>query len=131
MAAGVSSLRHSRRIRLFLGSKSDCRPRRAASPPRVARFNSSVGGASNMSVCYIREDNEIDAERCRISLREKSPITLFTLDRAGRALCLTGVVQSMQFDPDRAAGTRWRVVMDLSTVASYPSRTRKTRQRTP
>jgi hypothetical protein len=84
-----------------------------------------------MSVCYIRDDSEIEAERCRISLREKLPITLFTLDRAGRALCLTGVVQSMQFDPDRAAGTRWRVVMDLSTVASYPSRARKTRQRTP
>jgi hypothetical protein len=90
-----------------------------------------LAGALNMSVCYIREDNEIDAERCRISLREKSPITLFTLDRAGCALCLTGVVQSMQFDPDRAAGMRWRVVMDLSTVASYPGRARKTRQRTP
>jgi hypothetical protein len=87
-------------------------------------------GALNMSVCYIRDDNEIDAERCRISLREKTPISLFTLDRAGRALCLTGVVKSAQFDPDRAAGMQWRVVMDLSTVASYTSRGRKARQRT-
>jgi hypothetical protein len=71
-----------------------------------------------MYVCYLRDDNEIDVERCRISLREKSPITLFTLDDRGRVACLTGVVQSIQFDPNRAVGRRWRVEMDLLTVAS-------------
>jgi hypothetical protein len=82
-----------------------------------------------MSVWYLRDDNEIDAGRCRISLREKSPITLFTLDSVGRILCLTGVVQSMLFDSNRAAGTRWRVEMELSTVASCTGRGRKARQR--
>jgi hypothetical protein len=42
----------------------------------------------NMSVCYIH--NDVDAERCRISLREKSPVTLFTLDSRGRVVWLTG-----------------------------------------
>jgi hypothetical protein len=27
---------------------------------------------------YLHNDNEIDAERCRISLREKSPVTLLS-----------------------------------------------------
>jgi hypothetical protein len=72
---------------------------------------------------YLRDDNEIDAERCRISLREKSQVTLFTLDGAGRVVCLTGVVLSIH----RAVGRRWRVEMDLATVA----RGRKTRQRAP
>jgi hypothetical protein len=80
-----------------------------------------------MSVCYLRNDSEIDAERCRISLREKSPITLFTLDSAGRVACLTGVVQSIQFDPNRAVGRRWRVEMHFATAAS-PGRERKARQ---
>jgi hypothetical protein len=71
-----------------------------------------------MSECYLRDDNEIDAERCRISLREKSPITLITLDDAGHVVCLTGVVQSIHFDPGRAVGMRWRVKMDVATVAS-------------
>jgi hypothetical protein len=84
-----------------------------------------------MSVCYLHNDNEIDAERCRISLREKSPVTLFTLDSAGHVFWLTGVVQSLQFDPNRARGMRWRVEMDLSTVASPTSQGRKTRHRTP
>jgi hypothetical protein len=60
-----------------------------------------------MNICYLRDDNEIDAERCRISLREKSPITLLTLDGAGYVVSLTGVVQSLQFDTNRASGRRW------------------------
>jgi hypothetical protein len=71
-----------------------------------------------MWVCYLRDDNEIDAERCQISLREKSPITLLTLDRAGHVVCFAGVVQSIQFDPSRATGMRWRVEMELATAAS-------------
>jgi hypothetical protein len=50
-----------------------------------------------MTVCYLRNDNEIDAERCRISLREKSPITLLTLNGTGHVVCLTGVVRSIKF----------------------------------
>jgi hypothetical protein len=70
-----------------------------------------------MHICYLRGDNEIDVERCRISLREKSPITLFTLD-GGRVACLTGVVQSIQFDANRLLDMRWRVEIDLATVAT-------------
>jgi hypothetical protein len=106
------------------GLKSDCRRGCARSSPPVASFNARRMGALNMSVCYLHNDNEIDAERCRISLREKSPVTLFTRDSAGRVLCLTGVVQSIQFDPDRAIGSRWRVEMDAG-------RMRKARQRAP
>jgi hypothetical protein len=78
----------------------------------------------DMSVCYIH--NDVDAERCRISLREQSPVTLFTLDRKGRVVWLTGVVQSI----DRALGGGWRVEIDLATVASAV-RGRKARQRAP
>jgi hypothetical protein len=69
-----------------------------------------------MHVCYLLSDT--DAERCRISLREKSPVSLITLDIDGCVASLTGVVQSIRFDPNRATGMRWRVEMDLSTVAS-------------
>ena len=71
-----------------------------------------------MHVCYLLSDT--DAERCRISLREKSAVSVITLDIEGRVASLTGVVQSIQFDPNRATGMRWRVEMDLSTVASMP-----------
>jgi hypothetical protein len=63
-------------------------------------------------MCYLRDDNEVDAERCGTSLRERSPITL---DSAGRVCCATGVIQSIQFDPERAVGKRWCVEMDLWT----------------
>jgi hypothetical protein len=95
-----------------------------------AGFNGNQVGALNMGVCYLRDDNDVDAERCRISLREKSPITLFTLDSAGRVSWWTGVVQSMRFDPNRAVGRRWRIEMDLATVAST-GRARRARQRSP
>jgi hypothetical protein len=77
-----------------------------------------------MSVCNIH--NDVDAERCRISLREKSPVTLFTLDRKGRVVWLSGVVQSI----DRAVGGLWRIENDIGTVAST-RRARKARQRSP
>jgi hypothetical protein len=77
-----------------------------------------------MSVCYLRNDSEIDAERCRISLRERSRITIFALDGAGRIACLTGVIESMQFDPGRAIGMRWRVIMlEDNEARAEPSRT--------
>jgi hypothetical protein len=71
-----------------------------------------------MHVCYLLSDT--DAERCRISLREKSAVSLITLDIEGRVASLTGVVKSIRFDPKRATGMRWRLEMDLSTVASTP-----------
>jgi hypothetical protein len=75
-------------------------------------------GALDMHVCYLLSD--IDAERCRISLREKSAVSLITLDIDGRVASLTGVVQSIQFDPNRATGMPWRVEMDLLAVTSTP-----------
>jgi hypothetical protein len=91
-------------------------PRLCRSAARVVRINGA--GALNMTACYLSNDSDIDVERCRISMREKSPITLFVSDRTGRVLCLTGVVQSIQFDPARVVGTRWRVEMELLTVGS-------------
>jgi hypothetical protein len=74
-----------------------------------------------MYLCYLRDDNEMDAERCQISLRDKSPMALSTLDGAGRVAYVTGFVQSIEFDPNRAIGLRWRVAMDVLTVASLSS----------
>jgi hypothetical protein len=74
-----------------------------------------------MSVCYLRNDSEIDAEQCRISLRNISPIGLSTLDSAGRVAYVTGFVQSIEFDAERAIGMRWRVEIDVLTVASLSS----------
>ena len=56
-------------------------------PRRLARHVQTTHVTVVTSVCYLRDDNEIDAERCRISLREKSPITLLTLDGAGHVVC--------------------------------------------
>src|SRR5271166_5436989 len=80
------------------------------SPIGAARpeFHVRRAGVMNMSVCYIHDD--VDAERCRISLREKSPVTLFTSDSRGRVVWLSGVVQSI----DRALGGGWRVEIDLA-----------------
>jgi hypothetical protein len=87
-------------------------------PRGLARIVQAIHISVVMNACYLRDDNQIDAERCRISQREKSPITLLTLDSAGRVVCLTGVVQSIHFDPGRDAGSRWRVEIDLETVPS-------------
>jgi len=87
-------------------------------------FHVRRAGPMKMSVCYIH--NDVDAERCRISLREKSPVTLFTLDSKSRVVWLSGVIQSIE----RAVGGLWRVEMDLATAAST-GRRRKTRQRAP
>jgi hypothetical protein len=85
-------------------------------------FHVRRAGVLEMSVCYIH--NDVEAERCRISLREQSPVTLFTLDSKSRVVWLSGVVQSI----DRALGGGWRVEIDLATVAST-GRGRKARQR--
>jgi hypothetical protein len=77
-----------------------------------SEFHVRRAGVLNMSACYIY--NDVDAERCRISLREKPPVTLFTLDSTGRVVWLSGVVLSI----DRALGGGWRVEIDLATVAS-------------
>jgi hypothetical protein len=101
----------------FAGHGTEARLSPSARPITASRrpLNVPCVGAPDMHVCYLL--NDIDAERCRISLRQKSPISLFTFDIAGRVACLTGVVQSIQFDPNRATGMRWRVEMDLSAVA--------------
>jgi hypothetical protein len=74
-----------------------------------------------MSVCYLRNDSEIDADRCRMSLRDKSPIALSTMDGADHVAYTIGFVQSIEFDPNRAVGMRWRVELDVLTVASLSS----------
>jgi hypothetical protein len=74
-----------------------------------------------MGVRYLRDDSEIDAERCRASLRDKSPIGLSTSDGAGRIAYVTGFIQSIVFDASRAIGLRWRVEIDVLTVASVSS----------
>jgi hypothetical protein len=117
-------LRHAQhRFRLF---RLEIRLSPPPSPIVASRheFNARGKGVFEMSVCYIH--NDVDAERCRISLREKSPVTLFTLDSKGRVVWLSGVVQSIH----RALGGGWRVEIDLATVAST-DRGRKTRQRAP
>jgi hypothetical protein len=60
---------------------------------------------------YLCNDSDIDAERCRVSLQRKSPITIFARDARGRIACFTGIVCSMHFDHGRATGQRWRVVL--------------------
>jgi hypothetical protein len=79
-------------------------------------FHARWARVMTMTVCYIQ--NDVEAERCRISLREKSLVTLFTLDSKGRVIWLTGVVQSI----DRVLGGQWRVEMELATVASIRRR---------
>jgi hypothetical protein len=74
-----------------------------------------------MSVCYVRNDSEVDAERCRISLRDKSPIALSTIGGAGCVTYMTGFVQSIEFDPNRAVGMRWLVELEVLTVALLSS----------
>ena len=74
-----------------------------------------------MYVCYLSDDNEIDVERCQISLRDKSPMALSALYGAGRVAYVTGFVQSIEFDPNCAIGLRWRLEMDVLTVASLGS----------
>jgi hypothetical protein len=71
-----------------------------------------------MIVYYLRNDCEVDAERCRFALREKSPVALSTVDGTGRVAHVTGFVQSIEFDADRAVGMRWRVAIDVLTIAS-------------
>jgi hypothetical protein len=72
-------------------------------PRRLARRVQTAHVTIVMRVCYLRDDNEIDAERCRISLREKSPITLLTLDGAGK-VCL--LHWSRSIDPVRSESSR-------------------------
>ena len=65
--------------------------RRAQAEEVAARpeFHVRRGGAMKMSVLY---HNDVDAERCRISLCEKSPVALFTLGSKNRVVWLSGVV---------------------------------------
>jgi hypothetical protein len=60
---------------------------------------------------HLCNDSDIDAERCRVSLQRRSPVTIFARDSRGRIACFTGIVHSMHFDQGRATGQRWRVVM--------------------
>ena len=53
-----------------------------------------------------------------VRVEDVEMMTLFASDSNGRVLCLTGVVQSIQFDAARPVGMRWRVEMDLLTVGS-------------
>jgi hypothetical protein len=114
------------RQREFRPSRPEIRSSPPLSPIAAPRldFHARRAGVMNMSVCYIH--NDVDAERCRISFREKSPVTLFTLDSKGRVVWLSGVVQSI----NRALGGGWRVEIDLATVASTDQGP-KTRQRAP
>jgi hypothetical protein len=114
------------RWRGFRSRRLEIRPSPPLSPIVAARreFHVHRAGVMSMSMCYIH--NEVDAERCRKSLREKSTVTLFTLDSKSRVVWLSGVVRSI----DRAFGGGWRVAIDVATVASTgPGR--KTRQGAP
>jgi hypothetical protein len=97
-------------------------PRIRPAPAAHRTFIAQGWGAKNMNMIYLRNDSEIDAERCRISLGERSSLTLFALDYAGRVSWFTGFVQSIQFDPNRVVGMRWRVEMEASALPSSVGR---------
>jgi hypothetical protein len=75
-----------------------------------------------MSVLY---RNDVDAERCRISLCEKSPVALFTLGSKNRVVWLSGVVHH------RARCRRAMARRNGRSDGCITGRRRKTRQRAP
>jgi hypothetical protein len=95
---------------------ANLRPVTALTGPSVALIRAIRLWGVTMGVFYISNDSNIDAERCRISLRKKAPITIFGLNVEGRAACFTGIVMSIQFDSGRHPGTRWRAVMGEPTL---------------
>jgi hypothetical protein len=90
---------------------ANLRPVTALTVPSVTLIRAIRLRGVTMRVFYISNDSNIDAERCRISLRKKAPITIFGLNVEGRAACFTGIVTSIQFDSNRHPGARWQVVI--------------------
>jgi hypothetical protein len=60
---------------------------------------------------YISNDSEVDVQRCKESRDTGRPITIIGLTRDGLLKAFNGVVQSVEHDPKRNPGTRFRVTI--------------------
>jgi hypothetical protein len=62
-----------------------------------------------MTFFYIGGDNENDIRRCHES--RDHPITITGLAVDGRIREFTGIVQTIDHDPERRPGKKWRVII--------------------
>jgi hypothetical protein len=81
-----------------------------------------------MSQFYIRFDSEAEARRCRESCDARVAITIMGQMADGTSKVFAGVVQSVEYDPARDSGRRFRVTMhdQIQATKGRPrERTRK------
>jgi hypothetical protein len=117
----VCPQRHGRRSFSAGSSRNRLSPRLRPTAAAHRLLKLFPVGAKIMFLCYLRNDSEVDAELCRTSLREKSLVALSASDGAGSFAYLIGFVRSIEFNPSRTIGRRWRVEMDVLTVAPLNS----------
>jgi len=64
-----------------------------------------------MGQFYIRYDSEAEARRCHESCDARVPISVMGQTAEGVIKVFAGVVQSVEYDPTRESGRRFRVTM--------------------
>ena len=64
-----------------------------------------------MTFFYISNDNEKDIRRCHESRDHQDPITVTGLTVDGQIKDFTGIVQTVDLDPERPDGKQWRVII--------------------
>jgi hypothetical protein len=78
---------------------------------RADRGEADLGKGDVMGQFYIRYDSEAEARRCHESRDARVPITVMGQTAEGAIKVFAGVVQSVDYDPTRDPGRRFRVTM--------------------
>jgi hypothetical protein len=64
-----------------------------------------------MTFFYIGNDNQNDIRRCHESRDHQDPITVTGLAIESQMKDFTRIVQTVDLDPERPDGKRWRVII--------------------
>jgi hypothetical protein len=75
------------------------------------RGEADLGKGEFMGQFYLRYDSAAEARRCHESCDARVPITVMGQTADGAVKVFAGVVQSVDYDPTRESGRRFRVTM--------------------
>jgi hypothetical protein len=72
-----------------------------------------------MTAFYISNDFANDVRRCIRSWECQHPLKIYGVSVEGEVKHFTGTVQTVDHDPQRADGRRWRVIIQVSTATTF------------
>jgi hypothetical protein len=110
---GASADAHSDEIAVGIGRRTPLRTREGGGSRQPEDYG------AGMTTLYISNDFANDVRRCIRAWECQHTLEFHGVTADGEVKHFTGTVQTVDHDPQRADGRRWRVIIQVSTATTF------------